>query len=437
MVDETMQWSKERESSSIDSSSDSGNGGGTTSTGDSSVKSSRGFDASTLYFAKEDVILLVDDSFDVRRYMRSIFAPYCAIMEARDGKEALELCEKQPPDLIISDVMMPNLDGFGLLAALKSSKELRMTPIIMLTARGGDENKVDGLLAGADDYLEKPFNARELIARAHMQVQLGKKRRHLEEAFDERTAELRTLSEFSPVGIFRCAEDGTVTFANSAWYEMSGYPPGEPVYNWGDYIHVEFRREVQQFLERVYMTTEPTQTGEWRFANGRWVTTKIIRLEMAAPGLKGILGCVTDITDRKMHEEAQRLRVIEAEQRRVEAEEAKRQQELLIDITSHEIRNPISSLMQCSSLVKTNLLSLQEQLEITMAKKEAFTPTRQLLTTINEDLEALESIYQCGLAQERISNDVLSLGRIQLDMLREFPLELPHCLSRIPSYCAE
>jgi hypothetical protein len=65
-------------------------------------------------------------------------------------------------------------------------------------------------------------------------------------------------------------------------------------------------------------------------------------------------------------------------------------------------------------LVKTNLLSLLEQLEMTIEKKTSFTPTAQLVTTINEDLEALESIYQCGLAQERISNDVLSLGRIQL-----------------------
>lgn len=71
-------------------------------------------------------------------------------------------------------------------------------------------------------------------------------------------------------------------------------------------------------------------------------------------------------------------------------------------------------LTQCSALVKTNLLSLQEQLEMVIDRQKTFQPTRQLLTTINEDLEALESIYQCGLAQERISNDVLSLGRIQL-----------------------
>jgi len=184
------------------------------------------------------------------------------------------------------------------------------------------------------------------------------------------------------------------------------------------------RREVALFWEQVYTGDLTTQTAEWQFTNGQWITVKIIRLDKAAPGLKAILGCVTDITVRKLHEESQLLRFVEAEQRRVEAEEAKRQQELLIDITSHEIRNTISSLMQCSSLVNTNLLSLQEQLEMVMERHAAFSPTKQLLTTINEDLEALESIYQCGLAQERISNDVLSLGRIQLDMLQMFDVEI-------------
>jgi signal transduction histidine kinase len=197
---------------------------------------------------------------------------------------------------------------------------------------------------------------------------------------------------------------------------MSGYPPGQDVTNWGDYIDTNFRKEVAQFWEKVYRGNEATYTTEWLFANGRWVTAKIIRMDKTVPGLTGLLGTAVDITERKQHEEAQRLRVIEAEDRRIEAEEAKRQQELLIDITSHEIRNPISSLMQCSSLVKTNLLSLQEQLEMVMTKHTTFTPTEQLLTTINEDLEALESIYQCGLAQERISNDVLSLGRRIYDM---------------------
>ncbi|EIW68283.1 hypothetical protein TREMEDRAFT_69291 [Tremella mesenterica DSM 1558] len=401
IVDEALQWSKDKEESSADSTSDSN---GVISNGNSEGKSSRGLELSTLYFSKEDVVMLVDDSFDTRRYMRSIFSPFCTVVEARDGQEALDMCKKLIPQLIVSDVMMPNLDGFGLLAALKESKPLRIVPVIMLTARGGDDSTVEGLLAGAD---------------AHMQLQLGKRRKYLEAAFEEQTTELRTLAEYSPVGIFRCSQEGNVTFANPAWYEMSGYPAGEQVVDWTPYIDVHCAQRIQTFWDHVRENNEAMHTAEWQFANGRW-GDKIIRLDIAVPGLKGILGCVTDITERKLHEETQRLRVVEAEHRRLEAEEAKRQQELLIDITSHEIRNPISSLMQ---ITDTNLISLQEQLQAVLNQQTNFIPTDQLLATINEDLEALESIYQCGLTQERICNDVLSLGRIQLDMFQMFDVE--------------
>ncbi|AFR96575.2 hypothetical protein C343_04702 [Cryptococcus neoformans C23] len=424
LVDEAMQWVRDRETGSVVSSDESSSA----LTGDSSgMGNAKPIDPNTLYFQKEDVIMLVEDSADTRRYMKSIFSQYCQVVEARDGQEALELCQKSVPDLIISDVMMPHLNGFELLVALKRSKDLKMVPVIMLTARGADESKVDGIMAGAEDYLAKPFSAREIVARAHMQLQLGKKRRHLEEAFEERTAELRALAEFSPVGIFRADQNGNITFANSAWYKVSGYPMNEPIVDWVDVIIAPHEREAARaFWKEALTSPEKSLMGDWEYANGRWITVTIIRLDAisnGSVGLKGLLGCVTDITERKVHEESQRRQVIEAEQRRLDAEEAKRQQELLIDITSHEIRNPISSVMQCSSLVKTNLLSLQEQLHIAMANHTAFIPTRQLMNNIEEDLEALESIYQCGLTQERISNDVLSLGRIQLDMLQMFDVE--------------
>jgi len=130
-----------------------------------------------------------------------------------------------------------------------------------------------------------------------------------------------------------------------------------------------------------------------------------------------------DVSEHKLNDQLQTERIILAEQRRREAEEAKAQQELLIDITSHEIRNPISSLMQCSSLVKTNLVGLQEDLEVAVRTGTAYKPTAQLLHTIQEDLDALDSIYECALTQERISNDVLSLGKLQLDLLQMFDVE--------------
>lgn len=211
---------------------------------------------------------------------------------------------------------------------------------------------------------------------------------------------------------------------NQSWFDISGYPTNRDVTNWGDYITPEHQRMVMQIWEGFISSGHDMSTAEWQWNNGRWVSTKVVRLENIAPNAPpGFIGCVIDITERKLNEELQRQRVVEAEQRRIEAEEAKHQQELLIDITSHEIRNPISSLMQCSSLVKTNLQVLQEEVKSALEEGRPLMPTPQLLVTMNEDLDALDSIYQCGLTQERISNDVLSLGKIQLDALQMFDTE--------------
>ena len=82
-----------------------------------------------------------------------------------DGAAALGCARAHPPDLVVTDVMMPGLDGFELLRALRSDARTRMVPVLMLSARAGEEARVSALMAGVDDYVTKPFNARELTAR--------------------------------------------------------------------------------------------------------------------------------------------------------------------------------------------------------------------------------------------------------------------------------
>ena len=95
-----------------------------------------------------------------------MFAACCPasfrVKTADNGKAALELAAAEPPDLVLTDVMMPEMDGFQLLAALRRNPATSTVPVIMLSARAGEEARVDGLHAGADDYLVKPFTAREL-----------------------------------------------------------------------------------------------------------------------------------------------------------------------------------------------------------------------------------------------------------------------------------
>ena len=123
-------------------------------------------------------VLVADDNADMRSYVERLLKEQGVLIEAvPDGEAALAAVKRQPCDLVLSDVMMPKLDGFGLLTALRSAPETSGVPVILLSARAGEEARVEGLKAGADDYLVKPFSARELVAKVASQVELSRLRR--------------------------------------------------------------------------------------------------------------------------------------------------------------------------------------------------------------------------------------------------------------------
>ncbi len=122
-------------------------------------------------------ILVVDDNPDMRAYVLSLLEDQYDVVTAFDGVDALERVEDSAPDLILTDVMMPRMDGFGLLERLQADPRSMSIPVIMLSARAGEEGTVEGLEAGAADYLVKPFAARELLARVRVNLELDRVRR--------------------------------------------------------------------------------------------------------------------------------------------------------------------------------------------------------------------------------------------------------------------
>ncbi|MDP3714233.1 MAG: SpoIIE family protein phosphatase [Mycobacteriales bacterium] len=122
-------------------------------------------------------VLVVDDNQDMRDYVRGLLSTHYDVLTAADGLEGLARAREEAPDLVLTDVMMPGLDGFGLLAALRADPRTTGTPVVVLSARAGDDATVEGLEAGADDYLVKPFSARELIARVRANLELDRVRR--------------------------------------------------------------------------------------------------------------------------------------------------------------------------------------------------------------------------------------------------------------------
>jgi len=121
-------------------------------------------------------ILIADDNADMRAYLQRLLGRRWRVEAVADGAAALAAARRQTPDLVLADVMMPGMDGFALLRALRTDEATRQAPVLLLSARAGEEASVEGLRAGADDYLVKPFSARELLARVSAHLELARLR---------------------------------------------------------------------------------------------------------------------------------------------------------------------------------------------------------------------------------------------------------------------
>ena len=159
-------------------------------------------------------ILLADDNADMRDYIRRLLSGSYIVQTVADGVVALTAIENNPPDLVLSDVMMPGMDGFELLRSLRSNPATQDIPIILLSARAGEESRIEGLEAGADDYLIKPFSARELLARVEASLNLGRLRH--EATVRERTLLGRVTDAFMAMDL-----DFRFTYANEAAQRVS------------------------------------------------------------------------------------------------------------------------------------------------------------------------------------------------------------------------
>ena len=287
-------------------------------------------------------ILVADDNADMRDYLSRLLSARFQVEVVGDGTAALEAVRRRPPDVIISDVMMPGLDGFQLLAALRADEAVRTTPFILLSARAGEEARIDGLHAGADDYLVKPFSARELIARVDAQL-VRAKLRSLEEA---QAVRLASVFAHAPVGIATLKGAAHVfEFANRRYLDLIGGRPveGKPI---RDALPELEGQGIYELLDGVYQSGEPFE--------GRSVRVMIQR-QRSAPE-----EAFFDFVYQPLFDDAAQVTgiaivafdVTELTNARRDAEAANRAKDEFLAMLGHELRNPLAPILTALQLMR-------------------------------------------------------------------------------------
>jgi PAS domain S-box-containing protein len=341
-------------------------------------------------------ILIADDNADMRDYLCRLLATRYAVTGAADGEEAFAAARRARPDLILTDVMMPRLDGFGLVQKLRADSGLSGVPVIVLSARAGDEAKVEGLQTGADDYLVKPFSARELLARVESHLNLARLRHEAGEAVRHRTAQFETLLNQGPLGVYLVDAEFRVREANptamTTFGEISGGIIGR---DFDEIIHVVWEKkyadEVVQRFRHTLQTGEPHINPEHaglRADRGvmEYYESRLDRIVLP-DGRFGVVCYFRDIAQR-FHEEATRR--------------------LLLNELNHRVKNTLASVQ---AIVQQTLRSTKDPSDFSRrltGRIHSLARVHSLLTDTNwqgADLRALilDQLLQGPVDETRVT----------------------------------
>ena len=344
-------------------------------------------------------IILADDNADMRAYVRELLAPVYAVEAVGDGEQVLAAARRQRPDLIISDVMMPRLDGFALLSAIRRDDALRSVPIVLLSARAGEEARIEGLDAGADDYLTKPFSARELVARVGALLELGHMRRQAEEALRRRTAQFETLLNEAPLGVYLIDADFRLREMNPNALAVFGDIPDLIGRDFDEVIRIMWPKdhadEVMRRFRHTLETGEPyvaPEHIEQRLDRGvtEYYDWQINRITLP----DGRFGVVCYFRDISAHVQV-----------RTALQVADRQKDEFLAMLAHELRNPLAPLRNASELLA--LIAREEpraQFSVDVIKRQV-----TQLTRLVDDLLDVSRITQGRI---ELTREPLELGAI-------------------------
>jgi PAS domain S-box-containing protein len=326
--------------------------GSTVPTEESSNQSSQVFSPLADFApSQEERVLLADDNADVREYVSRLLGRQYRVVTVSNGDDALKAALADPPDLILSDVMMPGLDGFQLLAELRGRPATATIPVILLSARAGEESRVEGLGAGADDYLIKPFTARELLARVGAHLSMSRRRKEAEQALRETQETLQSFYDSCPflMGVAEIqGEDIIQVYSNAATAAFFGAPEREILNCTAEELGVP--AEITAFwLQRYRESQAEGRSVRFEYAHPRpggdcWLSACVNFLGYNSAGSTRFSFIFEDITERKKNDE--RLR-----QSNIELRRANSDLEQFAYSASHDLKEPLRQVAVYSQLL--------------------------------------------------------------------------------------
>jgi PAS domain S-box-containing protein len=369
-------------------------------------------------------IILADDNADMRAYVRELLSPAYAVETVADGEAALAAARERRPDLILTDVMMPRLDGFGLLAAVRRDESLRSVPVVLLSARAGEEARIEGFDAGADDYLIKPFSARELIARVGALLELGRIRREAEHALRLRSAQFQTLLNQAPLGVYLVDADFRIQEANPTAQSTFGDIPDLIGRNFDDVMRLlwpkTYADEVGRLLRHTLQSGESyaaPERIEERLDRG---TTEIYEWQINRIELTdGRYGVVCYFRDISIHVRARNALQI-----------ADRQKDEFLAMLAHELRNPLAPIQNASTLLAAVTQNEpRAQFSVGVIKRQV-----TQLTRLVDDLLDVSRITQGRIELKREPLELAGIVTQAVEVVDSLVRERRHKLSIAAEY---
>jgi PAS domain S-box-containing protein len=348
-------------------------------------------------------VFLVDDNRDIREYIERLLARNYEVTSLEDGEQAWEAVLDRPPDLVLTDIMMPRLDGFGLLSRLRADPRTSAIPVIMLSARAGEEARSEGMEAGADDYLVKPFTARELLARVGAHIAMYRLRSQLtagehEQRLKAEAAEsqYRTILESISEGFTFVDHAWTIRYVNHQSAVISGRPADELVGKrlWDEFPELE-SSGFGQALRKAQQTGEIERFEDFYPPLDRWLHANMY------PSSEGISIFVQDVSEKRRQQ--QQLLVTEklAATGRLAA------------TIAHEINNPLESVLNLLYLSRISRTATREKIN------EYLLTAEQELTRVSQIARHTLGFYRdtsvpAEVDLARILDDVLTVYHSRL-----------------------